>query len=34
VVARARAGSILHRAALNAVDGTERMQIEAACGAW
>ena len=34
VVARARAGSALHRAALDAVDDTERMSIEAACGAW
>jgi len=34
VVARARAGSALHRAALDAVDDTERMLIEAACGAW
>ena len=34
VVARARAGSALHRAALDAVDNTERMLIEAACGAW
>jgi hypothetical protein len=30
----ARAGSALHRAALDAVDDTERMLIEAACGAW
>ena len=34
VVTRARAGSALHRAALDAVDNTERMLIEAACGAW
>jgi hypothetical protein len=34
VVTRARAGSALHRAALAAVDDTERMLIEAACGAW
>ncbi len=34
VVTRARAGSTLHRAALDAVDDTERMLIEAACGAW
>ncbi len=34
VVLRARAGYTLHRAALDAVDGTERMLIEAACGAW
>ena len=34
VVTRARAGSALHRAALDAVDDTERMLIEAACGAW
>ncbi len=34
VVARARAGSALHQAALDAVDDTERMLIEAACGAW
>ena len=34
VVTRARAGSVLHRAALDAVDDTERMLIEAACGAW
>ena len=34
VVARARAGSALHRAALDAVDDTERMLIEATCGAW
>ncbi len=34
VVTRARAGSALHRAALDAVDNTERMSIEAACGAW
>ena len=34
VVTCARAGSALHRAALDAVDDTERMLIEAACGAW
>ena len=34
VVTHARAGSALHRAALDAVDDTERMLIEAACGAW
>jgi len=34
VVTQARAGSALHRAALAAVDDTERMLIEAACGAW
>ena len=34
VVARARAGSALHRAALDAVDDVERMLIEASCGAW
>ncbi len=34
VVLRARAGSALHRAALASVDDTERMLIEAACGAW
>ena len=34
VVTRARAGSALHRAALDAVDDTERLSIEAACGAW
>ena len=34
VVTQARAGSALHRAALDAVDDTERMLIEAACGAW
>lgn len=34
VVTRARAGSALHRAALDAVNDTERMLIEAACGAW
>jgi len=34
VVTRARAGSALHRAALDAIDDTERMLIEAACGAW
>ena len=33
-VTRARAGSALHRAALDAADDTERMLIEAACGAW
>ena len=34
VVLRARTGSALHRAALDAVNDTERMLIEAACGAW
>jgi len=34
VVACARAGSALHRATLDAVDGTERMLVKAACGAW
>jgi len=34
VVTQARAGSALHRAALDAVNDTERMQIEDACGAW
>ncbi len=34
VVLRARAGSALHRTALASVDDTERMLIEAACGAW
>lgn len=34
VVTQARAGSALHRAALDAIDDTERMLIEAACGAW
>jgi len=34
VVSRARVGSALHRAALAAVDDTERMLIEAACGTW
>ena len=34
VVARARAGSALHRAALDAVDDMERMLIEVACGSW
>ncbi len=34
VVTRARAGSALHRDALALVDDTERMLIEAACGAW
>ena len=34
VVALARAGSALHRAALTSVDDVERMLIEAACGAW
>lgn len=34
VIARARAGSTLHRAALGAVDDVERMLIEATCGAW
>jgi len=33
-VTRARAGSALHRAALDAVDGTECLLIEAACGSW
>ncbi len=34
VVARARAGSALHQAALAAADDIERMLIEAAYGAW
>ena len=34
VVARARQGSDLHRAALAAVDDVERTLIEATCGAW
>lgn len=34
VVARARAGSVLHRAALDAVDDMERMLIEVAYGSW
>ena len=34
VVARARAGSELHRAALAAVNDIERALIEATCGAW
>ena len=34
VVAQARAGSALHLAAFDAIDDTERMLIEAACGAW
>lgn len=34
VVARARAGSALHRAALDAVDDIERLLIRAACGGW
>ena len=34
VVARAREGSELHRAALAAVDDVERALIEATCGAW
>lgn len=34
VVARARAGSALHRAALDAVDDMERMLIEVSCGSW
>jgi len=34
VVAQARAGSQLHRAALAAVDPVERALIEATCGAW
>mgnify|MGYP001788404226 FL=1 len=34
VVTQARTGSALHRAALDAVDDTERLLIEAACGAW
>lgn len=33
-VRMARAGSDLYRAALAAVDDTERMLIEAACGSW
>ncbi len=34
VVARARAGSALHRDALGRVDRLERMLIEASCGSW
>ena len=34
VVARARAGSILHREALAAVDDMERLLIRASCGGW
>ena len=34
VVARARAGSALHRAALAAVDDMERLLIRASCGGW
>ena len=34
VVDRARAGSVLHRLALAAVDDLERTLIEATCGAW
>ena len=34
VVARARAGSALHRAALDAVDETKRGLIRTTCGAW
>jgi len=34
VVARARAGSALHRDALARVDRMERMMIEASCGSW
>ena len=34
VVARARAGSSLHRAALDAVDDMERLLIRASCGGW
>ena len=34
VVSRARAGSALHRAALDAVDEVERMLIEATWGYW
>ena len=34
VVARARAGSALHRAALDAVDDMERLLIRASCGGW
>ncbi len=34
VVARARAGSALHRDALARVDRLERMLIEASCGSW
>ena len=34
VVARARDGSALHRAALAAVNDIERALIEATCGAW
>lgn len=33
-VRQARAGSALHRLVLKAVDDTERMMIEAACGSW
>ncbi len=34
VVAQARAGSALHRDALERVDRLERMLIEASCGSW
>ncbi len=34
VVARARAGSALHRATLDTVDETERGLIRTTCGAW
>ena len=34
VVARARAGSALHRNALARVDQVERLLIEASCGLW
>jgi len=34
VVARARAGSALHRDALARVDRVERLLIEASCGSW
>jgi len=34
VVHQARTRSQLHRAALDVVDDTERMLIEAACGCW
>ena len=34
VVARARTGSVPHRAALGQVDPVERTLIEASCGAW
>lgn len=34
VVSRARAGSTLHRAALDAVDEVERMTIDATWGSW